>query len=274
MLVRHLRKEAARQNWLGVAIDLIILILGVFLGIQVNNWNTARLDANKGVVYRERLVADLEANLKDLDNRRVYYIATRDHAQAALDALDQPVGENPSGFLVDAYQASQIAPRKLRRFTYDGLISTGNVEILGNATLRNRLANYYTDATTMEVIFDNVPPYRENVRLGMPAQAQRAVRTQCTEIIRFDDDGASTSTLPKDCAIAVEPSQARADAAAVRAIPSVRPDLTRLIADKDVKLQLLGWLREHLILMKSQIAPMDEVQSLTSAFHPKRTVAA
>ena len=108
MLVRHLREEAARQNWLGVAIDLIILILGVFLGIQVNNWNTARLDANKGVIYRERLVADLEANLKDLDNRRVYYIATRDHAQAALDALDQPVGENPSGFLLDAYQALMV----------------------------------------------------------------------------------------------------------------------------------------------------------------------
>lgn len=257
MLIRRLRQEAARQNWLGVALDLVILILGVFLGIQVNNWNAARLDENRGTVYRARLAADLKANLKDLENRQLYYTVTRDHAQAALDALDGSAGGNPAKFLVDAYQASQISPRKLRRFTYDEVISTGNVEILGNAKLRNRLANYYTDAATMEVTFDNIPPYREHLRLVMPARAQRAVRSQCREIVQLDEDGASTSTLTKSCTIAFEPSQALADAAAVRAIPSLRSDLTRLIADKDVKLELLGSLRNHLKLMKAQIASID-----------------
>lgn len=257
MLVRRLRREAARQNWLGVLLDLVILILGVFLGMQVNNWNAARLDENKGRVYRERLAADFDANLKDLANREAYYVATRDHAQAALDALDQPVSENPAKFLVDAYQASQIAPRKLRRFTYDEVISTGNVEILGDAKLRHRLANYYTDVATMEVTFDNVPPYREHLRLGMPARAQRAVRTECEEIIRFDDEGASSSTLTSNCTISLDPDQAKEDAAAVRAIPGLRADLTRLIADKDVKLELLNSLRNHLKLIKAQIASVD-----------------
>lgn len=257
MLVRRLRREAARQNWLGVLLDLVILILGVFLGMQVNNWNAARLDENKGRVYRERLLADFDANLKDLDNRHLYYTVTREHAHAALDALDRPVGQDPAKFLVDAYQASQIAPRKLRRFTYDEVISTGNVEILGDAKLRNRLANYYTDAATMEVTFDNVPPYRERLRLGMPARAQRAVRSQCLEVVRFDEDGASTSTLTQNCKISAEPSQALADAAAVRAIPGLSSDLTRLIADKDVKLELLASLRKHLTLMKAQLAAVD-----------------
>jgi hypothetical protein len=257
MLIRRLRQEAARQNWLGVALDLMILILGVFLGMQVNNWNAARLDENKGRVYRERLAADFEANLKDLDNRRLYYTVTRDHAQAALDALDRPVSDNPAKFLVDAYQASQIAPRKLRRFTYDEVISTGHVEILGDAKLRSRLANYYTDAATMEVTFDNIPPYREHLRLVMPARAQRAVRNGCKEVVNLDDEGASSSTLTENCTINVEPSQALEDAAAVRTIPTLRADLTRLIADKDVKLELLNSLRNHLVLMKAQIAAVD-----------------
>lgn len=257
MLIRRLREEAARQNWLGVAIDLVILILGVFLGIQVSNWNAARLDEQKGSIYRARLSADFEANLRDLDNRRIYYIATRDHAQAALDALDRPIGADPATFLVDAYQASQIAPRKLRRFTYDEVISTGNVEILGDATLRNRLANYYTNSATMEVTFDNVPPYREHLRLGMPARAQRAVRTQCPEVIQFDEEGASSSTLTKGCTITTDPSQAHSDAEAVRAIAGLRSDLTRLIADKDVKLQLLDSLRSGLTLMQAQISAVE-----------------
>lgn len=256
MLIKRLRREAARQNWLGVLLDLSILILGVFLGMQVNNWNAARLDENKGKVYRERLAADFEANLKDLENRELYYRVTRDHAQAALDALGQP-NSDPAKFLVDAYQASQIAPRKLRRFTYDEVISTGNVEILGDARLRHRLANYYTDAATMEVTFDNVPPYREHLRLGMPARAQRAVRNQCKEVVRFDDEGASSSTLTENCTIAFDPAEARADAATVRSIPGLRADLTRLISDKDVKLELLDSLRNHLTLIKAQIAEVD-----------------
>ncbi len=129
--------------------------------------------------------------------------------------------------------------------------------LLGDATLRNRLANYYTDVATMEVTFDNVPAYREHLRLIMPARAQRAVRTQCPEVIRIDGEGASMSTLTKNCTIAIEPGQARADAATVRAIPSLRSDLTRLVADKDVKLELLAWLRNHLALMKAQFATVE-----------------
>ena len=109
----------------------------------------------------------------------------------------------------------------------------------------------------MEVTFDNVPPYREHLRLGMPARTQRAVRSQCREIIKIDDEGASFSTLTKNCTIAIETSQASADAAAVRAIPGLRSDLTRLIADKDVKLELLSSLRNHLTLMKAQLASVD-----------------
>lgn len=71
------------------------------------------------------------------------------------------------------------------------------------------------------------------------------------------EDRASTSTLTTNCTFAFDPSQALADAAAVRAIPTLRADLTRLIADKDVKLELLESLRNHLKLMKAQIASVD-----------------
>ena len=56
---------------------------------------------------------------------------------------------------------------------------------------------------------------------------------------------------------AVESGLASADAAATRAIPSLRADLTRLIADKDVKLQLLISIREHLVRIKAQVAAVE-----------------
>src|SRR4029453_15112844 len=162
MFMKRLRQEGGRQNWFGVGVDLVILIVGVFLGIQVNNWNQGRLDRAKGHEYRQRLISDFHANLKDLADRRNYYAVVRDHAQAALDALDRPGHENPEKFFRDSHQTSQIAPVKMRRFTYDEATSTGNSELLGDATLRERLANFYTGIATVEVTFDNGPPYREH----------------------------------------------------------------------------------------------------------------
>lgn len=69
MILKRLRKEAAQQNWLGVAVDLFILILGVFLGIQVSNWNQDRLDARRGRAYLARILADLDTDLRVNANR-------------------------------------------------------------------------------------------------------------------------------------------------------------------------------------------------------------
>ena len=45
MVVRRIREEAVKYNWFGVAVELAIVIVGVFLGLQANNWNVARTES-------------------------------------------------------------------------------------------------------------------------------------------------------------------------------------------------------------------------------------
>ena len=42
MLLRSLTKHVNDQNWIAIGIDFIIVVVGVFIGIQVANWNEAR----------------------------------------------------------------------------------------------------------------------------------------------------------------------------------------------------------------------------------------
>lgn len=44
MILRRLRTHVEAENWLAVAIDFVIVVIGVFIGIQVANWNEARKD--------------------------------------------------------------------------------------------------------------------------------------------------------------------------------------------------------------------------------------
>lgn len=236
MILKRLRTEAARQNWFGVAVDLVILVLGVFLGIQVNNWNQARLDRAEGREYRERLYSDLESNQRDLAFRIHYDGQVLAHARAALAALDRPVDESPGEFIIHAYEASNHIPQPLRQFTYDEAVAAGKADRLGDPMLRERIANYYVGLATMQRLFDNIPPYRELIRSALPFAAQTQVMKDCPEVLHSDELGNVTPRLSDDCKSTMDGLFAQRVAADVRTIPNLRWALNRVIGDLDQKI--------------------------------------
>lgn len=242
MILKRLRIEASHQNWFGVAVDLVILILGVFLGIQVSNWNEARLDRSEGREYRDRLYSDLEANQRDLAFRVHYYGQLLAHAQAASAALDRPAGDDPGAFIIDAYEASNHIPQPIRRFTYDEAVASGKAERLGDRMLRERIANYYIGLATMQRLFDNIPPYREAVRSALPFTAQAQVLKDCPETLQTDEFGSVTPKLAGRCVSSMDRRLAERIAREVRTIPNLRWALNRVIADLEQKI----WNARHL----------------------------
>ena len=58
MILRRLAQQLREQNWAAIAIEFVLLVLGVFLGIQVANWNEDRQQAARQVHYLERLRID------------------------------------------------------------------------------------------------------------------------------------------------------------------------------------------------------------------------
>ena len=55
MILRRVTKHVKDQNWFAVGIDFFIVVVGVFIGIQVANWNDARSDARAERALLERL---------------------------------------------------------------------------------------------------------------------------------------------------------------------------------------------------------------------------
>ena len=44
MRLRRINEHVKTQNWFAVGLDFVIVVVGVFIGIQVSNWNEARGD--------------------------------------------------------------------------------------------------------------------------------------------------------------------------------------------------------------------------------------
>ena len=60
MLLRRVMENVKAQNWTAVALDFVIVVVGVFIGIQVANWNDARAAKDRKDEIIAALIEDLE----------------------------------------------------------------------------------------------------------------------------------------------------------------------------------------------------------------------
>lgn len=77
MKLRRLTLNVKEQNWLAVVLDFLIVILGVFLGLQVNNWNDERIASITTQKYYKRLIEDLHTEDKTRKSRVEYQQRTK-----------------------------------------------------------------------------------------------------------------------------------------------------------------------------------------------------
>ena len=61
MILRRFSEALKQQNWAAIAIEFVLLVLGVFLGIQVANWNETRREHTLEAEYIARLQRDFGA---------------------------------------------------------------------------------------------------------------------------------------------------------------------------------------------------------------------
>jgi len=237
MILRRIREHVSHHNWFAVAVDFVIVVAGVFVGIQASNWNQRRIEQQQAREYRTMLQSDLDANLENLATRKRYYGWVRDEALATLADLGRPSTTLDQQFLVHAYQATQIQPWALKRNTYDEVVSTGAMANLGTPVLRDKIANYYV---TSEVTGSNIaviPPYRDIVRRIMPYEVQYAIRANCNERLVQNSRGGVDIVLPQGpCELRLDPAKVRAAVVQVHNWPGLALDLNRQLVDLDQKL--------------------------------------
>jgi hypothetical protein len=236
MAVRRFRDHLAEHNWFAVGIDVAVVVLGVFLGLQANNWNENRLNRAQGEQYRQRLIDDLDYNAEDFRQRVAYYRQVHDLGYAALQDMRRPISRDPARFLVEAFKAANILPRSTRRATYQEIVSAGAMGSLGDESTREKIMIYYSGLDMMDVLTATVPAYRDRVRSIMPFEIQRAIRIDCPELDREDRRGRPDVLLNPSCRPKLAPGAAASAASQIRSAARIQLDLTRSIVDDEAKI--------------------------------------
>ena len=225
MILRRITANFRKQDWTAVVVELLIVVLGVFIGLQAQEWASTHADQRRADVLLQQLRGDLNGERINLDAYVDYQQVAAAYARTAIRGLESPDTVDPQTWVASAYQATQIYPIQSNRSTFDEMKSTGAIDLIRNTRFRTLLINYYSFDWTQNTLIKAQAPYRELARGVLPNAVQKAIKASCGDRNAFIDNFPVTR-LPKTCHIDLPAADIARAADTLRATPGLLRALT------------------------------------------------
>ncbi|MGB3545005.1 hypothetical protein, partial [Rubrivirga sp.] len=158
-------ERSARRRALDFSLQLLVVVLGVTISLALDEWRTSRAEDRAAVDLTDRLVADLEADLEELDRGRARIDRMAMAYQALLDAGDLP--DDSTDVYLDLAVSYMLFLSHDE--AYEGMRQTGTSSLL-NADWRADLIRLHTrvygrarewDDISRQFVLDRMIPYIE-----------------------------------------------------------------------------------------------------------------
>ena len=155
MIFRRLAQHLREQNWTAIFIEFVLLVVGVFLGIQVANWNAEIADRRTETAYLRQLQGDLR-NIQAEVTTQIEFerfhanLASEVHGLIQNDASAERARKIASGL-------NELTVRRTLRTqspTFLDLQGSGRLEIISDPALRAAIITYFYRTSRLEAALD------------------------------------------------------------------------------------------------------------------------
>ncbi|WP_198659424.1 hypothetical protein [Winogradskyella aurantiaca] len=125
--------------------EIFLVMVGILLALQVNNWNENRLKKIQVYTYLESIITDLKSDIS-------LYQLSIDVYEKHIENISQVLSDNEYKQLkVDSIYTlitRTWGTNTIKTQTYEKIKSTGLQDILGTVEIDNAVNNYYEESTT------------------------------------------------------------------------------------------------------------------------------
>jgi hypothetical protein len=145
--------------------EIILVVIGILIALQINNLNENRKDTVKEQVVLKQLQEDYLSNLKQLEEKMESRRNIINSGFQILKAFDQPEGVVRDSLIINiAYIAHDPTFDPIQ----NDLISSGNLRLIKNEKLKRLLSNWSSDVialTEIEVSWSEIVNHRLDIVL-------------------------------------------------------------------------------------------------------------
>ena len=161
MILRRVVHRLKQQEWTAIAIELVLVVLGVFIGIQVSNWNETRKEHSLEAVYLDRIAQDIRGDIVEI-NEIIHVSTVRMSVLNRLlreaNGRELPTGFNSARGRIEVQAApvySDADPNSPgialfilstldgNRSAYETVINTGGIAVMRDDRTLRKIQDYY-----------------------------------------------------------------------------------------------------------------------------------
>ena len=180
---RKIRKQLADDNqffkYARYAIgEIVLVIVGILIAIQVNNWNEVRKAELQAETVRQNYLIsvykDLNSDVRTVDdiiNRFSIQYETGIEVMEALESKGQKVIDSARISHIVGSILTDVIPNTRNENTWDGLKIRGNLTLIRDDSLNTLLNTVYTSFDRLTERFNQLP---RKVRMDL-----REIASQC-----------------------------------------------------------------------------------------------
>jgi hypothetical protein len=145
---RHIRRSLLNENKMGkyfkYAIgEILLVVIGILIALQINNWNEKRKNATKEAVLLKQINRDFKSNKIQLDSIKIAHHKAIEGCDALLrimpfkedrSTIDTIIKYSPQIFGIKTFNPSQGS--------VEAIISSSTFDLIQNDSLRNLLVSW------------------------------------------------------------------------------------------------------------------------------------
>ena len=150
-LLRKIRKQLLSKgqfsSYLLYAIgEILLVVIGILIALQINNWNENNQEEKKQTYYLQSLKSDLQANDAELERVIKYSQRTISLADSLLRLSEKSL-ENIElkGLTTQILNAGNYSIFKNKSTTVRELMATGDLKLIKSDSLRSYVANWESE---------------------------------------------------------------------------------------------------------------------------------
>lgn len=137
--------EGKTANYFKYAIgEIVLVVIGILIALQINNWNEHRKERNQSIFYHEQLINDLKIVIESLDKDINWAKIVKTEINSATKILDQGIANDSTLKTLDFALGNYFRlNRELPEITsYEEMKSSGQLKLIYNKSLRKEIADY------------------------------------------------------------------------------------------------------------------------------------
>ncbi len=156
MLLRRFTENVRDQNWFAVGLDFLVVVVGIYVGLQADEWNEQRKDRIREQAHLEQLYSDFAFNAHRAEAAAVHHADLARELMFAVGVIvrGQLREDESERFKWAILTMLQAPPSGMTSAGYDAMLASGDFAILRDQELKSRLVKIHSEVELEQVYLD------------------------------------------------------------------------------------------------------------------------